>query len=340
VPVIVALLEGEKLERGQSAYVQLRSAEPFVACPGDRFVLRAYSPAHTVGGGKILDPSPVRHKGVRPEVVATLSILDKGEAPERLAAFLRLRAGAGLVPSEAQALLNVTLEQARNLLQAAVRAGTALVADRKAQRHVAAALVRELSDNALEILTRFHAENPLKKGLGVEELRTKFPLHVDARLVAFTLEEMAREGRVAMDGDTVRSSAFKAALSLSDETLRNDILAAIRRRGFEAPTAAEVAGELGREGTSLRPVMDFLFTEGVLVRTKEGFYFDAGMMADLVERTITLLASKGEIGVGDIKDLTNATRKYAIPLLEFLDSRKVTLRKGDVRVAGPKGKRT
>jgi selenocysteine-specific elongation factor len=337
-PVVVALLDRGELLPGDWAYVQMRSPHRIVASPGDRFVLRSFSPAITVGGGAILDQRPRRHKGRRPEVLEGLGILDVGEASRRLGVFLANRGFAGLDPLGVQASLEVPLEEARNLLQAAVREGAALVTDRKSQHHHHVQVVAELEEQALDVLSTFHAEHPLRRGLGVEELRTKFPRHVGPKLVEFVLTRLAEADRVVIDGDLVRRSDFEVKLSTDDDDLRRQILSMLEARAYQAPSLEEAARELHEDPKALRPVLDYLVGDGVLIRTKEGLYFESGRLDELTVRVVALLREKGEIGVADIKDVTGTTRKYTIPLLEYLDGRKITARRGAVRVLGPRGK--
>jgi selenocysteine-specific elongation factor len=316
----------------------MRSPDRLVGCPGDRFVLRAFSPATTIGGGMILDTRPRRHKGHHPEVGEALEVLDTGGPPERLQVFLAGRGPAGIDPEEAQAALGVPLEDARNLLQGAVRAGAALVTDRRAQRHHHARVVAELEQQALDVLGTFHAEHPLKRGFGVEELRTKFPRYIDPKVVEFVLARLADEDRVVIEGDLVRRSDFALQLSADDEDLRRRILQVLDSRGYEGPSLEEAATALGQEPAALGPVLGYLVGEGVLTRTKEGFYFQSERLEELAGRVVVLFRERDEIGVADIKNITGTTRKYTIPLLEYLDARKITARRGDVRVSGPKGK--
>ncbi len=338
VPVVVALLDRDRLRPGEGTYAQIRSTEWVVACPGDRFVLRAFSPSRTLGGGVILDHQPHRHKGRRPEVLQHLAVLHEGEPAERLEAFLRARGYRGMTPREAQVALGVSLEEARQVLQATVRRGAAVVTDRKAQRHHHEAVVSELEEEALEILGRFHAEHPLRRGLGAEELRTKLPQHVDPRLVEFALQRLREAGRVAMEANWIRKADFVPQLRPDDEAARARILEVLDRRGYQGPTAAEVAAELGEDERTIRPILDYLVEQGVLTRTKEGYHFPTEALDALARHVIGVLREKGEIGVADIKGFTGTTRKYTIPLLEYLDSRKVTTRRGDVRVAGPRAR--
>lgn len=338
VPALVALLEGEELRPGEIGYIQIRSREKVVACPGDRFVLRAFSPAVTVGGGVILDHQPPRHKGSEQGLLDTLEVLAGGTPEERLGAFLRVRGPRGLNPQGAQACLGVPLEEARNLLQAAVRAGQALVTDRKGQWHHHAEEVEALEEKALSILARHHQENPLRRGLGTEELRTKLPRYLNPRLIGYVLDRLEQNGLVIREGDTVRRADFTIQLSADDEGLRRQVLGVVSTREYEAPSLEEAAAAVGEDPRALRPVLEYLVERGELIRTKEGFYFQASLLSALTTEVIELLRKRGEIGVADIKELTGTTRKYTIPLLEYLDGQKITARRGDVRVAGSRGK--
>jgi selenocysteine-specific elongation factor len=337
-PVVVALLDRDELLPGESAYVQIRSPARIVGCPGDRFVLRLPSPSLTVGGGIILDHSPRRHKGQRPDVIRQLGVLDAGDLAQKLGVLLENRGHRGIEPLGVQAAFGLPLEEARNQLQGAVRSGVALVTDRKAQIHHHSSVVQAIEEEALRLLGAFHAEHPLKRGLGVEEFRTKFPRHFAPKLVEFVLDRLAAAGRVAVEGDTVRRSEFTARLSADDEDLRRRILKVLEAKGYEAPSLDDMATALNEHPRALAPVLNYLVSEGLLTRTKEGFYFETARLRDLADRVIDLLRDKGEIGVTDIKNITGTTRKYTIPLLEYLDSQRVTARRGDVRVLGAKGR--
>lgn len=338
VPVTVALLDRDELLPGDWAHVQLRASELFISCPGDPFVVRALSPVVTVGGGRVLDQRPRRHKGRDVEVLRSLQILDAGEPGEQLGTFLQLRDFAGLDPLETQVTLGVPLEEARRQLQLAVRNGSALVTERKSQLHHAPGVVARLEERALETLATFHREHPLRKGLGLEELRTKFPRYIEARLVEFVLQRLAAEQRVVFDQDLVRRADFAVTLSADDEELRGRVLACAEERGYAAPTREEVAAALGEDAASLQPVLDLLVSREALTRTKEGFFFATTALERLGREVVAVLERQAEIGVPEIKEITGTTRKYTIPLLEYLDGRKITMRRGDVRVLGPRGR--
>ena len=339
VPAVVALLDRERLLPGQSALVQIRSAEHFTVCPGDHFVIRGYSPVVTLGGGRILDSKPRRHKGLKEQVVRTLGALESGSPLERLKAFLELRGALGMTPQETQVMIGSTIEEARNLLSAVVREKEALVVDRKPQRHVYLPVIRGVAGKARGLLENFHRAEPLRKGMGLEELRQKLPSHLDSKLIGFTLDSMVEEGVVVFEGEKIRLATFKAVLKPDDEGLRNRLIEFVAKGGFEAPTSADAANALNEEQGALKKVMDFMVQEGLFVRTKEGFYLEAGLMAGLVAKVIDRLQENGEMSVADLKEMTKVSRKYVIPLMEYLDSNKITTRLGEKRVAGPKGKK-
>ncbi len=337
VPVVVSLLSGDALPPGGEDYVQLRSPEHFTVCPGDRFVLRSYSPAVTVGGGVVLDQNPRRHKGARREIVEILRLLDKGSPEERLGAFLRLAGASGLTPRETQMKLGTTLEEARNLLQVPVRKGDAFVFDKKEQRHVSAAVADELMRHGQAVLKRYHGEFPHKKGMGAEELRSKFPRYVDEKLVRLALDRLAEGGGIVITGDTVKLAGFSPSVGPENSEALDKVMGAVSSAGYEAPTLGDLASALGEDQAFVKTVLEYLVGEGRVTRTKEGFYFDAAVLRKLVGKVVEHFTRNAELNVSHIKEFTGASRKYVIPLAEYLDSNKITLRKGDVRIAGVRG---
>jgi selenocysteine-specific elongation factor len=174
--------------------------------------------------------------------------------------------------------------------------------------------------------------------LGVEELRSKFPEYIDPRVVEFVLSRLSESGRAAVEGELVRRGDFVLQLSADDEEVRGRVLELVRSRRYEGPTSEELGAGLDQSPKALTPVLEYLVGQGLLARTKEGFYFDTGLLEEFVRGVIALFRDKPEIGVAEVKALTATTRKYTIPLLEYLDGKKVTVRKGDARVAGPKGR--
>lgn len=333
-PSIVAFLDRDELMPGEHAYAQLRTSNQLVCSPGDRFVLRSFSPAQTTAGGVVLDSRPKKHKKGQIRVAASLKTLDRGSLPEKLEEFLMSRAFSGMSPAQVQVDLGVSRSEAESLLNQAAAAGTALLTDSRTSIFHHAEIVDGLGLRSMEMLQKYHDENPLKPGMGIEELRSRLPGYVDRKLVDFSLNRLNALGKAAIEGENVRLGDFVPHLDDAEAALGAAVKAALSVRKYQAPTLAELAAELGENAKTLESLLGFMVSNGDLIKTKEGFYLEMEAFRELAVQAVELMKKQGEIGVGDIKKITGTTRKYSIPLLECLDGKKITLRKGDVRILG------
>lgn len=169
-------------------------------------------------------------------------------------------------------------------------------------------------------------------------MRTKLPKYLGPKLVEFVIQDLALAGRVEVEGDVVRAADFVVQLSTDDEALRTKILHFLAERRFEGPAVEEVAAAVGAQPDSLRPVMDYLVSQAGVTRTKEGFFFLTEILDEMARKVVARLNTQAEIVVADMKEITGTTRKYTIPLLEYLDTQRITSRRGDVRVLGTRGR--
>jgi len=334
-PAVAALLDRDELLPGEGAYAQLRTLREVVCSPGDRFVLRSFSPATTVAGGVVLDSRPKKHKRGQAEALAALDVLHKGSLQDKLGAFLKSRKFSGMSLAEVHADLGVSKDEAGALLKKAEEEGIALLTDSRTSLFHHSQTVDGLKASAAKILKKHHEQKPLQQGMETEELRSRFPGYIDRKLVDFALTRMISLGEAEAEGKTLRLAGFAPRLDNAEEELREKVSQTLSRRKYAAPTLPEISAELGENEKVLAPLLEFMVAAGDVVKTKEGLFFESAAISELSEKVIALLRERGEIGVSDIKNITGATRKYSIPLIECLDGRKITLRKGDMRIAGP-----
>jgi selenocysteine-specific elongation factor len=323
------LLDRGELEPGASGLVRFRLESPLIALPGDRFVVRSYSPIVTIGGGTLLDIDPPRFKRKTPALVAHLELLQTG-SPEAIleehvrhvgAAGIRLAALAGRVPFGPERL--------RGLLGSLQKEGRVLAVDRDWFIHPdSAARLRALAVQALEA---FHRANPLKPGMSREELRGRAG-GADDRVFAFLLSALDAEGVVKTDRDKVRLASHQVRLSPDQQRVIDRLEEDFLRADAAPPSAEEALGRAGLGGDEEHELFQVLVQAGKLVRVKESLYFHARALETIQTRVVALLRDRKEIGPGDIKDLLGISRKYAIPLLEFFDQRRVTTRVGERRI--------
>jgi selenocysteine-specific elongation factor len=321
------LLEGAELAPGARAFARLRLEAPLVALAGDRFVLRSYSPMVTIGGGTLLDTDPPRLK--RPARLAHLAILESGAPEAVVEEHVRGAGVAGIRLPALVARVPFGPARTRQLLEALAAAGRVTAVDRDWSLHAdAVARLRGLITDALE---RFHRAQPLRTGMSREELRVR-AAHADERVFAHVLGALDAEGVVRVERDKVRLGAHALRLSPEQQTAVDRLESLFREAEAAPPAAAEALARAGLAGDEEHELFQLLVEGRKLVRVKESLFFHAAALEAIQEKLVTLLRERKEIGPGDIKDLLGISRKYAIPLLEYFDARRVTVRVGERRV--------
>lgn len=305
---VMAVIDGldAPLEPGSSRLVQLRASEPLAVLPGDRFILRRESPVTTLGGGVLLDVWAPRHrKRDHDRATAELRALEAGDEN-----ILLERAG----PS------GLSAEQARTR---GVQ-GVSL-----ADRVLGPQTLAHLEDFLVEQLQAFHADNPLlpatpRRSLHKGRLAALGPQAFDA-----LLKRLEDQGRIETAGPRLRLPGYRVALTDGQQRLADQLVAKVRSAGLEALTLQE----LNEEAAGHTRIVAHLIDQGVLRRVSERVYADEDLLA-LTESVRAHFGRSDTLSPPDFKELTGLSRRYAIPLLEWLDVKGVTKRSGDVRVRG------
>ena len=325
----VLLLDRPELAPGQSAFARFRLEAPLVALPGDRFVMRSYSPMVTIGGGTLLDIAPPRFKLKAPAHLAHVRLLAEGSPDTIVEEHVRHAGGAGVRVGPLSGRVPFGPERLRGLLDGLQTGGRVVAIDRDWFVHPESLTrLRGLTVAALE---QFHRASPLRPGMSREELRGRAGA-ADERVFAHLLTTLEAEGVVRADRDKVRLASHEVRLTAEQQKaadrLEQDFLSA----AAAPPSPEEALGRAGLSGDEEHELFQVLLEARKLVRVKESLYFHAQALDAIQDKLVTMLRERKEIGPGDIKDLLGISRKYAIPLLEFFDSRRVTTRVGERRV--------
>ena len=329
----VALLDGENLEPGGEGLVQLRLEKRTVALPGDRFVIRSYSPVTTIGGGHVLDPLPRKHRRLRPPVLGHLERLESGDLEEKTMTLLEeagefglaashLGVRTGLVPSEVQNLLD---EMARGKKVVVSRTGENLLAYSRASFDM-------IKTRLIRSLEKYHTANPTRTGIGREELRMRVAKEMPDRPYRNLLLTLKEQGEILLEGDSVRLGGHEATLTPQQERLGEKVMNILRPKGLSAPFLPELAEELRTSPGDLKIVLALMAEKGDLVRIKDDFFITQTSGKILLEGVEGFFRSRNEMSLSDFREIAGTTRKWMIPLLEYLDRTQVTMRKGDVRI--------
>ena len=325
----VLLVDRAELEPGQVSYGRFRLEAPIVALPGDRYVIRSYSPIVTIGGGTLLDIAPPRFKRKGPALLAHLQLLDQGTAAQVLEEHLRQAGPAGARAADLRARTPFGPDELRQLLEEGVKAGTVLAVDREWYLHRDAN--DRLRSQTLALLEAFHADNPLRSGISREELRSRAG-HAQERVFAQLLTGLEAEGVVRSERDQVRLAAHSIRLSADQQRVVDGLEADYREAGAAPASPEEALARHGVKGNERHELYQVLVADRRLVRVREGLYFHALALGDIQEALVAYLKANKEIGPSGIKDLLGVSRKYAIPLLEYFDAQRVTVRQGEHRV--------
>ncbi len=324
----VHLLEGTELLPGGRGYVQLRLEAAVVALPGDRYVIRSYSPMVTIGGGELLDVAPGRARR-SPALLQHLAVLERGAPEAVVEEHLRRVGPGGARTTDLRARTPFGPDALRGLLGALTASGRALLVDREWYVHVEAA--ERLREAAVQALGAFHAREPLKSGMSKEELRTRVGA-VEERVFLHLVEGLVGAGAIAVERDKVRLAGHQVRLDTRQQGLLARLEAEFRDAGVTAPSVEEAFARLQMTRPEEQALLQLLLDERRLVRIKEGLYMHAEPLRAAEARVAAFLHERKEITPQDIKDLLGISRKYAIPLLEYLDAQRLTVRVGDKRV--------
>ena len=303
-PVRVKLLDVARVGPGEEAFAQLHLRDVLPLARGDRFVLRDAGRILTLGGGEVLDPLPAPVGRDQAARVRLLSALGGADPEHALAAIVT---ADGKV-SATEALLRAGVAEAPGV----VRLGSALVSE---------AGVAELRARLDEVLAAHHGAHPLERTMPREAARAELGLALDE------LDALLKEAEgVVAEGAGIRRATHAVTLAPEEEAARARIVAAIEAGGFTPP----LAKDLGGDAALLRALVE----SGELVKIGD-FYLTAERARDARAKVRARIAESGPITVAEIRDLLSTSRKYAVPLCEWLDMTGATRRMGDLRTAGP-----
>ena len=328
----VVLLDRAELQPGAGAFVQIRLDTPMAVLRGDRYVLRSYSPVRTIGGGTILHPLPRKHKGrEKIKMAEGLRILMDGDDSDILLWHMEDAGVTGLSEEHLAVRVNLPQKTFQKLLQQFISQKKVLLYDRENRRMLHPAAFDTLQATILESLAAYHNRFPLKEGMPKEELAAQLPQQVDAKLYNFILQHLAQQGLVTPEKEWVRLGSHRIDLGQDQKSIRTKIEEAYRQGGLQPPFFKEITAQLSGNSSQQQEVLEWMLGQSILVKVKEDLYFHHLALLELQQRLVAFLKQNGEITTPQFKDMTQASRKYTIPLLEYFDTQKVTIRIGDVR---------
>jgi selenocysteine-specific elongation factor len=321
---------------GETGFAQLRLESPVIALHDERFVVRSYSPSETIAGGLVLDPFATKHRGKELAMIhERLRALMDSHRPVRLAAFVEASGDAGLRVGDLAARTGWNDAVLSEVATKAKQEGTLVEADGV---FIARENFERLSRSALEAVRSHHEREPLSRGLARETLRERLFAQVAPEVFRMVIASLEKDGTLATDKDLVRAREHTLELSPPDAQLRERLAAFYEKAGLEAPSLDNAFANAGVTTTGRahgRKILQLLIDNGTLVRVQAEMFIHLRALDHLKDLLRTYAAEHEPdklIDVGTFKDLAGVSRKYAIPLLEYLDREHLTRRVGDKRI--------
>lgn len=332
----VRLLGGAReLAPGESGLVQLRLETPLTAVRGDRFIVRRYSPVITIGGGTVLDALPPKRSPRNPAARDRVAALDRADDEGAAAAFVDEAGMGGLEEAALRRRLGMRAPDAERLLErlAARDAievfGDGAPAGGSGRILLSPAGVRAVSDRMRSLLAAWEAANRLRAGMPVEQLREQ--TGVSAVVADGVLARLEHAGAVELTRHTVATAGRRIRLTERERGVFDALARLLAEQGYTPPTLGEAAESLGAPPELVDALRRLLLGEGRVVDVSPDLYFDAGRIGELRRAVAERAAVNPEIDVAWFKERFGLSRKHAIPLLEWLDRERVTVRVGNLR---------
>ncbi|MBF0566612.1 MAG: selenocysteine-specific translation elongation factor, partial [Nitrospirae bacterium] len=309
----------EKLLPGDSGYCQLRFGEPLVAMRGDRFILRRLSPLDTIGGGVVADPFPPKKTNV-----SSLEVYLTGTLEEKLSEKIKNSGIEGLPAGIPGSWGKEDLPEVEHALRILKSRGVIVeIGDTVFHCDV----VKGLSDGIVRTVSQYHKKFPLKPGVSREELKSSFKA-VDSKTF---FEVLSAIGELSVEKDFIRLKSFKPLLTSVDEKIREKVLQLLKDSGFQPPFKEELPNKLEIKPAQLNDLLKLLTRDGAIIRINDSIYLSKAAYDAMMDLLKKFAESKKEITVAEFRDLLGTSRKYALPYLEYMDGKKITMRVGDLR---------
>jgi selenocysteine-specific elongation factor len=283
-----------------------------------------------IGGGPVIDAHPAKHRRFDDAVLEALAIRERG-TPDELVSQAVLRSGLTPVrPAQIASQLGMSPVDLAPVVSQLLERGELIPGD--GESLLSAAVVTAAEQQVLASLSEFHRAQPLRVGMSREELRSRLSRLMDTRAFGFVLTRLERHGSVASVGGRVKLAEHQPRFSEAQEAIAGRLTAALLREPFSPPSPDEAMAGAGAPVAGVREVWDSLVDQGLVVRIAEGIFFHRDALDQIADRVRAYLAREEKMTASAFRDLIGSSRKYAVPLLEYLDATRVTRRVGDERI--------
>ncbi|MCI0514662.1 selenocysteine-specific translation elongation factor [candidate division KSB1 bacterium] len=331
----IRLLDVEEIKPGMTAVVQWRGETPIVAEIRDRFVIRNYSPLVTLGGGLILQINPPRHKRFDPTTINRLKQLEHGDLQDVVEQALLKGKITPRTLDELSKIINLpTTDLQQNLQQLTQQKRVVTITGKSKAIYLHISHFQRLKNEILGTLKKYHQENPWRLGISNSELSSSLNLRGEIQLMQFLVHELEAENLVRLISDKVQLTEHKIVMTPAVEVFKKRLEQFFFEQKFAPPHTSAIITQFKAEFPGVAGMIDYLLEQQLLVYIEDGMLMHQHWVQNARETIIVHFQNNSELTMGAFRDKIEASRKYALPLLNYFDQQGLTIRQGDIRIFG------
>ncbi|OQY01090.1 MAG: selenocysteine-specific translation elongation factor [Desulfobacteraceae bacterium 4572_130] len=327
------LLDREELISGEKACVQIRLESEVCCVKDDRFVIRSYSPIKTLGGGKILNPVPLKHKIFDKKIITGLNNLVLSDFEKSLLFFIDQGKYFGTSFTRLKIMTNLSDKKLDIILQKMLASKKIILADKEKRIYVHYDIFKSFSLDIISCLEKYHKANPLKEGMSKQELKSKFRFlkHGKTKIFSIAITKLVKNKKIIHQENIIKLENHKIALKIDQKEIKKKISLIYKNAGLKPPFFRTICKDITLDEKNGKDVLYMLIDEKIIIKTKDDLYFNFKAVAKLEKTLVSFLQKAKEITTPQFKDMAGVSRKFVIPLIEYFDSINLTIRIGDTR---------
>ena len=320
----VALTDGKTLQPGDDCPALLRLEQPMVAARGDKFIIRSFSPVITIGGGEVMEVLIEEKWKI---VKEKLQNLYESPKSDQLIHLVQEEGAKPITPEKLQYRIGISKEQINAIVEE--KEELFWLTHKQGKWLLTQNQWKELKNSIHNFLKKYHTKNPLNAGAQKEEIRQH--LSCENSILEALLQSMLDDKSISQKGELFLNPNFSITLSSEDDSLQNSILNQLDQEGFTSSTLAQLSLKTGNSKEKLMQVLNVAEQQGKLLRIDGKLMFTQKNFIILREKVNQFFSNHPEMSVSEFKELAHTSRKYAVPLLEYFDKKKITYREGNIR---------
>jgi selenocysteine-specific elongation factor len=328
----VILPDRTDIAPGDEVYAQILLESPTIAITGDRFVIRSYSPVNTIGGGTILDPLAKKFKRHSEHKLAHMDGLMNGDDRKKTIIIIERAGLNGISGRQLSVRTGIPLSRTTKILEDMFSKQDALLLDRDELRVVSYPTYVKLKEKIVNDIQVFHEQFPLREGCPKEELRIREGVYIEAKLFNKAIRDLEGTGHIIVEKEFLRLPEHRIDLKGELEDLRNKIESIYNESRLTPPSTKEIIEQFQGKKKETMNVLTVMLNEGLLTKVNEDMYFHTVHLDTLRNDYKKYLIQNKEATPAIFRELTGLSRKYTIPLMEYFDKTKLTMRVEDHRI--------